>query len=173
MFSTKKPVYVHMFCVNITFYTSSFVLNVYKIYIFCGENPQKYTCTPTTIIFNYDVTRHFLIATVTNKTATDFSILQITGEFENRFLTLFALRGHLSYGLRPASVNDNIGRSSEQPILHGWITFPRKICKIRIIIRIYASKKTGCQKRLNKTLTVMKVKTTVAQDCSNCNYSTC
>ena len=48
-------------------------------------------------------------------TSYDFSDVHITGEFDNRpgtgrFLRIFFWRGHISYGRRPASVYENIGR---------------------------------------------------------------
>jgi len=98
-------------------------------------------------------------------TPNNFSDLQITNEFENlpstgRFFNIFSLRGHISYGQRSASVYNNI------PLVMMYT--------LRLTFAIMPPKKQidKKQERLRLTLTVMQVKTSLAQDCKNFN-STC
>jgi len=56
---------------------------------------------------------HLMLWSQIKLTSYDFSDVHITGEFNNRPGTIFKnflLRGHISYGHRPASVYENIGR---------------------------------------------------------------
>jgi len=90
---------------------------------------------------------------------------------------VFSLRSHISYRRRPASVYDNIGRC---PV--GFFRDFTRMKQISTCDDVYVHKdhytptwlqRDGLsKKRLSQTLTVIEVKTTFAQDCSNCN-STC